>query len=196
MTDGSRRRRGEARREALVLAAAELFWTRGFEASSLADIARASGVPLGNVYYYFKTKAELAGAVADLFVQQTESLIEEVRAETPEPRERLRLLVARLQAAQQGRLQHGCPISRAVRDFRPEMPDQAARAAESFSLLTGFLATELGRAGLRPAIALSRARAAIADWQGSIALAYALGAAPVLAECFKRMERMLGIAGG
>ncbi|GAB4354911.1 MAG: TetR/AcrR family transcriptional regulator [Oricola sp.] len=195
MTQGTTRKRGEAKREALVLAAAELFWTRGFEASSLADIARASGVPLGNVYYYFKSKAELAGAVADLFVQQTETLIEEVCAETPDPRARLKLFVERLQSAQQSRLRHGCPISAAVREFRPTMPEQAARAAESFSVLTGFVATELGRTGQRPAIALSRARAAIADWQGSIALAYALGEAPVLAECFKRMERTLGLAG-
>jgi hypothetical protein len=41
---------------------------------------------------------------------------------------------------------------------------------------------------------MSRARAAIADWQGSIALATALDEAPVLAECFKRMERTLGLA--
>lgn len=194
VTKDTTRKRSEAKREALVLAAAELFWTRGFEASSLADIAEASGVPLGNVYYYYKSKADLAQAVADLFVQQTETLIEEVCAETPEPRRRLKLFVERLQSAQQSRLKHGCPISTAVREFRPSMPEQAARAAESFSVLTGFVATELGRTGQRPAIALSRARAAIADWQGSIALAFALGEAPVLAECFKRMERTLGLA--
>ena len=194
MAKGATRKRGEAKREALVLAAAELFWMRGFEASSLADIAEASGVPLGNVYYYFKTKADLAQAVADLFVQQTETLIEEVRAETPEPRRRLKLFIERLRTAQRSRLKHGCPISAMVRDFRPTMPAQAARAAESFSVLTGFVATELGRTGQRPAIALSRARAAIADWQGSIALATALDEAPVLAECFKRMERTLGLA--
>ena len=194
MTKGATRKRGEAKREALVLAAAELFWTRGYEASSLADIASAARVPLGNVYYYFKTKGDLAGAVADLFVHQTETLIEEVCAETPDPRRRLKLLVERLQSAQLSRLKHGCPISAAVRDFRPTMPEQAARAAESFSILTGFLATELGRTGQRPAIALTRARAAIADWQGSIALATSLGEAPILAECFKRMERTLGLA--
>jgi AcrR family transcriptional regulator len=57
VTKGATAKTGQAKREALVLAAAELFWMRGFEASSLADIAEASGVPLGNVYYYFKTKA-------------------------------------------------------------------------------------------------------------------------------------------
>lgn len=176
-------------------ASAELFWTRGFEATSLADIASAAHVPLGNVYYYFKTKADLARAVADLFVAQTGTLVEDVRAATAEPRGRLKLLVERLQSSQQSRVVHGCPIFAAVREFRPTVPDASGRAAESFSLLTGFIATELGRTGLRPSIALSRARAAVADWQGSIALAHALGEPPVLAECFARMERTLGTAG-
>ncbi|MCI5075498.1 TetR/AcrR family transcriptional regulator [Oricola sp.] len=194
MTGVATRKRGQARREALVQAAAELFWTRGYDASSLADIATVARVPLGNVYYYYKTKGELAAAVADLFVHQTETLIEEVRSETPEPRRRLKLMIARLQAGQQSRVRHGCPIFAATRDFRRTLPDQASRAAESFTLLTGFIATELGRTGLRPAIALSRARAVIADWQGSIALAHALGEPPVLAECFARMERTLGLS--
>ena len=194
MKQGAATKRGQAKREALVQAAAELFWTRGYEASSLADIAEAARVPLGNVYYYFKTKGDLAGAVGDLFVHQTETLIEEVRAETPEPRQRLRLLVARLKSGQQSRVRQGCPIYAATRDLRRTLPERADRAAESFSLLTGFIATELGRTGSRPSIALSRARAAIADWQGSIALAHALGEPPVLAECFARMERTLGVA--
>ena len=176
-------------------AAAELFWTSGYGMSSLADIARAAGIPLGNVYYYFKTKADLAQAVAELFVTQTESLVEDVRDETADPRERLRLLVARLRSAQQSRVRHGCPISAIVRDFRRTMPGPSARAAESFSVLTGFIAAELGRTGQRPAIALARARAAVADWQGSIALAHALNEPPILAECFQRMERTLGVAG-
>ncbi|WP_421855991.1 TetR/AcrR family transcriptional regulator [Oricola sp.] len=195
MNGSEAKRRGEKNREALIQAAAELFWTSGYGTSSLADIARAAEVPVGNVYYYFKTKADLAQAVADLFVTQTETLVEEVRADTADPRNRLKQLVARLRSAQQSRVKHGCPISAIVRDFRRTMPEPSARAAESFTVLTGFLAAELGRTGQRPAIALARARAAVADWQGSIALAHALNEPPILAECFQRMERTLGVAG-
>jgi AcrR family transcriptional regulator len=38
----------------------------GFEATSLADIAREAKVPLGNVYYYFKTKDEIGEAIVEL----------------------------------------------------------------------------------------------------------------------------------
>ena len=151
-------RRGTIRREALVQAAADLFWKQGYDETSLARVAQAAGVPLGNVYYYHKTKADLAMAVADLFVGETEALIDEVSENEPDPRRRLKALVVRLRAGQASRLAHGCPIAAAARDFRDDAPEAARRAAHSFTLLIGFIAAELGRTGLRPSLALGRAR--------------------------------------
>ena len=51
------------KRERLVDAAKSLIHRQGFARTTLADIAHESAVPVGNVYYYFKTKEELAGAV-------------------------------------------------------------------------------------------------------------------------------------
>jgi TetR/AcrR family transcriptional regulator, transcriptional repressor for nem operon len=48
-----------------VSGARQLFYEQGVEKTSLADIADGSGVPIGNVYYYFKTKDELVEAVID-----------------------------------------------------------------------------------------------------------------------------------
>ena len=45
------------KRERLIAAAAQRIYEQGVEKTTLADIAAAAGVPLGNVYYYFKTKA-------------------------------------------------------------------------------------------------------------------------------------------
>ena len=53
-------RRGK--RERLAEAAAQVFHEQGVEKTTLTDIARAADVPVGNVYYYFKTKDELVGA--------------------------------------------------------------------------------------------------------------------------------------
>ncbi len=38
-------------------------YRQGATATTLADIAQAADVPLGNVYYYFKTKDDLIRAV-------------------------------------------------------------------------------------------------------------------------------------
>ncbi|WP_297084505.1 TetR/AcrR family transcriptional regulator [uncultured Demequina sp.] len=53
------------KRERLTAAAIHLARTTGLEATTLAAIAGEAGVPSGSVYYYFKTKADVAGAVAD-----------------------------------------------------------------------------------------------------------------------------------
>src|ERR1700687_4059680 len=54
------------RRSRLVSAAVGLAYQNGFGATSLADIAREAEVPLGNVYYYFKTKDEIGEAIVEL----------------------------------------------------------------------------------------------------------------------------------
>ena len=43
----------------------KLAYRNGFRETSLADIAEAAHVPVGNVYYYFKTKEELGEAVVE-----------------------------------------------------------------------------------------------------------------------------------
>src|SRR5260370_35263962 len=53
------------KRTRLIETATKLAYGRGFRETSLADIAEAARVPVGNVYYYFKTKEELAKAVVE-----------------------------------------------------------------------------------------------------------------------------------
>ena len=51
------------KRTRLIETAMNLAYRNGFRETSLADIAQAAHVPVGNVYYYFKTKEELGEAV-------------------------------------------------------------------------------------------------------------------------------------
>lgn len=187
----ARRSKGDKNRQSIVAAAAELFWSEGFTATSLTQIANAAGVPPGNLFYYFRTKAELAEAVASIFVTETEDMLRSIDEEAAEPRQRLALLVQRLSRSLRSRVAHGCPIALCVRDFRNDAPQASERAATAFHLLIAFVARELGRTGLRPSIALIQARAALAEWQGSIMLAHALKDAAVLSEGFRRMEKLL-----
>jgi AcrR family transcriptional regulator len=53
------------KRSRLVSAAVGLAYQNGFGATSLADIAREAEVPLGNVYYYFKTKDEIGAMIVE-----------------------------------------------------------------------------------------------------------------------------------
>ncbi|OLB09038.1 MAG: hypothetical protein AUH06_00925 [Gemmatimonadetes bacterium 13_2_20CM_69_27] len=56
-------RRKDARPEELVAAALEVFVERGYEGTTLADVARRAGVTKGTIYLYFENKEALFKAV-------------------------------------------------------------------------------------------------------------------------------------
>jgi TetR/AcrR family transcriptional repressor of nem operon len=56
---------GPDKRSRLTSAALELAYRQGYQRSTIADIADEASVPLGNVYYYFKTKDDIGYAIID-----------------------------------------------------------------------------------------------------------------------------------
>ena len=75
-------------RARLLRAAEKTTYSYGFGSTSIADIAKGASVPLGNVYYYFKTKDEIGGAIVDLRVSRFRKLLAEL-SEAESPKERL-----------------------------------------------------------------------------------------------------------
>jgi AcrR family transcriptional regulator len=110
--DGSQRGTKGAqggKRERLIAAAAETIYAAGVEKTTLADIAAAAGIPLGNVYYYFKTKDALVQAVVEAHQAEARAMLAAIDHAYPGPRERLKALFGAL--AQQSDLiaRYGCP---------------------------------------------------------------------------------------
>lgn len=97
------------KRERLIAAAAETIYAAGVEKTTLADIAAAAGIPLGNVYYYFKTKDALVQAVVEAHLSEARAMLAAIDHAYPGPRERLKALFGAL--AQQSDLiaRYGCP---------------------------------------------------------------------------------------
>jgi TetR/AcrR family transcriptional repressor of nem operon len=62
-TDGMVPRMKTDCRTRLLQAAEKAAYLYGFGSTSIADIAKEASVPLGNVYYYFKNKDEIGGAL-------------------------------------------------------------------------------------------------------------------------------------
>lgn len=60
---GPAKREGGTTREKIVCAAAQLIYSRGFNATSLARVAQAADVNRGSLYYFFRTKKALVLAV-------------------------------------------------------------------------------------------------------------------------------------
>src|SRR5260221_11508510 len=120
------------KRTRLVETAMKLAYKDGFRESSLADIAKAARVPVGNVYYYFKTKEELGEAVV-------ERRLEEVRAFRAEmgrlssPKERLSAFLDSIQSKKEQFARAGCPLGGLCAELHKEGGALAKKAAELYT---------------------------------------------------------------
>src|SRR5256885_6012747 len=63
------------KRERLVESARALIHEQGVHRTTLAEGAERGDVPLGNVYYYFKSKDDLVRAVLEGYQEQADALI-------------------------------------------------------------------------------------------------------------------------
>ena len=62
--------KGRATRDRLLEAGREAFGSRGYDATSIAEVLDAAGVAKGALYYHFDSKAALFDAVLDRVVQE------------------------------------------------------------------------------------------------------------------------------
>ena len=73
------------KREKLIKASDNLFLQKGTSLTTLADIAHLAEVPLGNVYYYFKTKNDIISDVIKLRFKELQELIAKIENEIQTP---------------------------------------------------------------------------------------------------------------
>jgi AcrR family transcriptional regulator len=87
------RRRYEQRRVAVIDAAAALFAQRGFQATSMADLAAATELTVGGLYHYFASKDDLLLQVCDELVEPLLAAAREIVAQSDSAEARLRELM-------------------------------------------------------------------------------------------------------
>src|ERR1700688_1402715 len=97
------------KRSRLVSAAVDLAYQDGVGATTLADIAREAEVPLGNVYYYFKTKDEIGEAIVESRLPQL-SAQRQRWDEAGSPKDRLFACVQGVFENKDCYPQHGCEL--------------------------------------------------------------------------------------
>ncbi|MFD1930900.1 MULTISPECIES: TetR/AcrR family transcriptional regulator [Nonomuraea] len=108
MTDSQRVQAAGAKRKRLMAAAAQVVHRQGVERTTIADIARAADVPVGNVYYYFKTKDELVAAALAEHERRLQLITGELDR-LPDPRDRLKHLVEGWISQRDEAALYGCP---------------------------------------------------------------------------------------
>ncbi|MCB1024702.1 MAG: TetR family transcriptional regulator [Acidobacteria bacterium] len=85
----------------ICLAAAEIFFTKGYNATSLNDIADALNITKPALYYYFASKQDLLYQIISLGLDSVRDEVLDPAREIVDPEERLRFIIrnhARLSA--------------------------------------------------------------------------------------------------
>ena len=118
------------KRSRLVSAAVSLAYQNGFGATSLADIAREAKVPLGNVYYYFKTKDEIGEAIVELRLAQLSAQRQRWN-EAGSPKDRLCACVQAVFENKDFLAQRGCAVGTFCSELHKAGGSVATRATES-----------------------------------------------------------------
>jgi TetR/AcrR family transcriptional regulator, transcriptional repressor for nem operon len=101
-------RRGTDKRRRLTSAAARVLHEQGVERTTIADIAAAAEVPVGNVYYYFKTKDELVQAALSEHTNHLSELTTRL-GQLPDPLQRLKGLITTWVDQRDLAARFGCP---------------------------------------------------------------------------------------
>jgi TetR/AcrR family transcriptional repressor of nem operon len=119
-------------RQALLLAAMRLFWEKGYNSTSVADVLHATNLNSGSLYHFFPGKQDLLVAVLEMYHQGIRPmLLEPAWKGVDDPIDRIFALLARYRASiVDTDCVYGCPIgSLALEIHEPDPPVRALLAA-------------------------------------------------------------------
>jgi len=133
------RQKTEQQRQQIIEATDELLYQKGFNLMSFSDIAQASGVPRGNIYYYFKTKNDVLQAIIDYRVAQTEQMLAKWDNSMDKPLDRLKRY-AEIVLRESGRVtRYGCPMGSLNTELAKVQPELKKISKAQFDVFRKWL---------------------------------------------------------
>ncbi len=179
----------EGRRDRLVRAASQVIHRQGYARTTLADIARTSDVALGSVYYYFKTKEDIAIAIIERRLDDLDRILIQA-TENLDPLERLQALVQLWVSDKQIDALYGCPIGSLCYELAKQndtLSDEAAKPLKKLLQLAEEQFRLLGKGNESSSLALHL----ITTLQGASLVANALHDPEVIAQETARLKTWL-----
>jgi TetR/AcrR family transcriptional repressor of nem operon len=195
----SKPRDGRQTREAIVEAATGLMHLKGYQATTLDDVLRESGVGKGNFYYHFKSKEDLGYAILEqviaAFLGRT---VDPCFSEPSTPRlAQIRCFLDRVLAAQRERnCVGGCALGNLASELSDVHEGFRARLFGVFSAwrerLTGALAEAQATGSVRPDCRPEAvAQFLVASLEGAILMTKLTKDIAVMERCVEELKRYL-----
>ena len=177
------------KRERLIAAACDLFYRQGIAGTTLAHIAEAAEVPLGNMYYYFKTKDEIVAAVVEARTEEIRSATAAVQRRHGSPKARLKALVGLLADSRDTIADHGCPLGTLCTELANQSGQSPALTAPLMQTLLDWAEQQFRAMGRRDARDL--AHELVIAYEGSAVLTNALAQPEIMTREARRLEKWI-----
>jgi AcrR family transcriptional regulator len=161
---------------------------QGVEATTLADIAAAADVPVGNVYYYFKTKDELVAAAIGSHEEMMSTAFAELNRHRT-PRARLRAYIQMLTDQRELVAASGCPQGSLCSELDKRDGELLVDCAQLMAMPIDWAEQQFREMGRRDAREL--AVALIASYQGISLLTNTFRDPEMMVREGKRLERWI-----
>ena len=162
LSDRSTHRVNANTRHRIVTTAMDLFWEKGFQSTSVADILSRSQVHSGSLYHFFPGKQDVLAAVLEAYRDGIEEwLLKPAWSGVDDPIERIFALLNgyRTQLITTD-CSYGCPIGSLALELHEPDPRIRDLLAANFANWTGAIERCLGEAGARLPAELDRHRLA------------------------------------
>jgi AcrR family transcriptional regulator len=179
---------GSGKRQRLVESARGLIHEQGVHRTTLAAVAERAGVPLGNVYYYFRTKDDLVGAVLDGYRAEAGALVRSFERHRS-PQTRLKALVRNWDEMREAVARNGCPMGTLCSELDKVEGGPDREAAAVLAVIIDWAEGQFRQLGRRDARDL--ALALFAGIQGAAVLANAFRDPTILTRQGRRLERWI-----
>ncbi len=175
------------KRDRLIEAAKLMFYQQGVTRTTLADIAQQAQVPLGNIYYHFRTKEALVEAVIQAHLQEVQSLFAQLDRH-PDPRQRLLGLLAAERESSLSLARYGCPYGSLSQELNKEDGQPATTATLLLQAYLDWAATQFLLLGKNEEEAKDFAIDLISSLQGTFLLTNSFRSPELLDRKLQRLE--------
>lgn len=140
-----------ATRQRIVMAAMELFWAKGYQSTSIADILSRTQVHSGSLYHFFPGKQQLLVAVLEAYRDGIEEwLLQPAWAGVNDPEERIFALLNgyRTQLVST-EFTYGCPIGSLALELHEPDPEVRELLSANFANWVAAIESCLDQMGER-----------------------------------------------
>jgi AcrR family transcriptional regulator len=143
-------KKSDRTKQRIIQAANRLFYRRGFNRTSFTDIVDASGVPRGNIYYYYRTKEEILLAALEHRMRIIDNMLHEWDRKFSNPLDRLKRFVRVMVAGDESTALYGCPMGSLNMELGKDQLELQSHASQMFRRFMDYFRQQFEAMGYPP----------------------------------------------